>query len=180
MKWRASRPNSDQSVLDITLSNALDSRYANLSRRAFVSAMTRKLIGLTGIALAAEVMPFMVPRSHAQVEDPYCGLHGPLCGTGNCHNTGAQAVNRWVACCPKLVPPCIQKYQCCTYTDWCATTDRPYTPNGCGPAQSGTLWCSIFITKYWCTSVSCSGAYVSDNCGNTCGPPGNMAESWCG
>jgi hypothetical protein len=180
MKWFAIRRQPEQSTIDTVLSRALHARYANLSRRAFVSMVTRKVVGLTGIALAAEVLPFMAPVAHAQVSNPDCGLHGPKCNTGNCTNSGAQPVNRWVQCCPKLVKPCTQKYQCCTYTDWCATTPRPYNPSGCsGPGQSGTRWCSLFITNYWCTTVSCSGAYGDTSCGNLCGPPGKMSESWC-
>ena len=180
MKWFAiRRHHPDQSSIDSVVSNALHSRYAHLSRRAFMSVVTRKLIGLAGIGLAAEVLPFAIPDAEAQIYNPNCGLHGPKCGTGNCTNAGAQAVNRWVACCPKPVG-CTQKYACCTYTDWCSTSARPYTPTGCvGPAQSGTLWCSLYITKYWCTTVSCDGSFSTSSCGNTCGPPGNLAESSC-
>lgn len=179
MKWLTTRRHPDQSPIDSVLSHALQSKYANLSRRAFLSAVTRRLIGLTGIAVATEVLPFLVPAAQAQQHDPDCGLHGPKCDTGNCTKVGAEPMSRWVACCPKAVG-CTQKWQCCTYTDWCATTPRPYTPTNCvGPAQSGTSWCSVPVPHYWCTTSTCAGAFPTSSCGSTCGPPGNPGESWC-
>lgn len=148
------------SSLDRTLAITLGEAYGNLSRRSFLSVLTRKLIGLTGVAVAAEVLPFMAAPVRAapqyEIED-MCGLHGYRCDTGNC--SGGVAGRRWVQCCEAIhTSSCPTKWACCSYLDYCGPSELQHS--GCeGATPSGTSWCgpapNIF---YRCTLIECSSA----------------------
>lgn len=114
-------------AVDKVVSHALDNSFTNISRRSFLSLLTRKLIGLTGVAVAAEVFPYFVPRAEALVPTD-CGLHGWICTSGTPCNGGVVG-NKWVQCCQVPVP-CDWKYKCVSYVDYCGTRPGNW-PNGC-------------------------------------------------
>ena len=156
--------------LDAIVSRNLASRYGNLSRRSFLSGLTRKLIGLAGVSLAAEIFPYLASPAFADAPGgagPNCGLHGNPC-QGGC--MGGSAAASWQQCCK--VNCC---YQCCTYTDFCNppnTLPPPGWPHNCTGTASGTLWCRPpTLTLYICTMTACSGAYTTlSSCTSGCAP----------
>lgn len=156
-------PESDVgAAVDRAVSRALDRRYANLSRRSFLSLLTRRLVGLTGIVVAAEVFPYLASTAHAAFSE--CGLHGWICGTGNC--SGGTAGQTWVQCCE--LPQCPPKWKCCTYRDYCGTPPPNHPTNCQGVEPSGTLWCNN--GEYICTTIACAGNYSSpSSCTSGCG-----------
>lgn len=138
------------SALDRVVARNLASRYGNLTRRGFFSMATRKLVGLTGVALGVQMLPYLAEVARA---DNYCGLHGTLCG-GAC--TAPTQGIFWVACCP--TDTCPVSYTFCTYTDYCAA--NPIA--GC--VGSGHTWCNPDTLAYVCTMVGCAGTYSNPNC----------------
>jgi hypothetical protein len=145
------------SFLDNAISRTLGETYGNLSRRSFLSGLTRRLIGLTSVAVAAEVLPFLAAPVRAA--NPYevetlCGLHGYKCATGNC--TGGVMGRRWVQCCEAVRDSCPTKWSCCRYTDYCGPTELQHS--GCtGVTPGGTSWCGPAPnTFYRCTDVQCA------------------------
>lgn len=151
------------SSLDRAISNNLGETYGNLSRRSFLSVLTRKLIGLTNVVVASEVLPFLAAPVGAapqyEVEEN-CGLHGYICHTGNC--SGGVIGRKWVQCCEAVhTDSCPSKWACCTYTDFCGPTELQYS--GCtGVPPAGTSWCGPPPnTFYRCTSITCYGSPVA-------------------
>ncbi len=141
----SSRNEGDRSVADNTLSRALARRYGTLSRRSFLSVVSRKLVTLAGVPIAAQVFPYFASSAYAANED--CGLHGRIC-TPTC--TGGTNQLQWVQCC--ITQECPTKYKCCHYIDKCGTRWPTY-PSGCSGDASGTAWCSS--GEYICTILSC-------------------------
>jgi hypothetical protein len=145
------------SPLDDAISKSLGDMYGNLSRRSFLSAVTRKLIGLTNVVVAAQVMPFLAPLAKAAPQyavDERCGLHGYVCGPGNCQ--GGVVGHKWVQCCVADRDSCPSLYSCCQYTDYCGPEPLEYS--GCdGVPPSGTSWCGPPPNRsYRCTRIVCS------------------------
>jgi len=160
------RPSGGTSA-DQALSNVLARSYGNLTRRSFLSILTRRLIALAGVPLAAQVFPYFAGEARADI---YCGLHGYLCGTGNC--SGGSAGASWVQCCEAAAcPP--GTYMCCSYTDYCGTRPQNWGA-GCGGnyQQGSQAWCGQASGVYICTSVTCSGGHPSlFSCQQNCEVP---------
>jgi hypothetical protein len=157
------------SGVDSAISRALAKPYRQMTRRSFLSGVTRKLFAAAGVGLAAEVFPFFVQDAQASGPE-YCGLHGVPCAeVGACN--GGELGTSWVQCCPMPVsaPPCPTIYRCCTYVDRCSTTTQP--PQSCH--GSGTSWCRSPTDFYWCTEVLCTGEHNTlELCRSNCFPPG--------
>jgi hypothetical protein len=165
-----------RSSLDKAIAHTLGAAYGNLSRRSFLSVLTRRLIGLTSVVVAAEVLPFLatpVKAAPQYVVDDRCGLHGYICGTGNCRS--GVVGHKWVQCCEAAhyTGACPSKWSCCQYTDYCGT--EPLAHAGCtGFPPSGTSWCgSAPNTFYRCTKITCIENYNSmhdthDACKTAC------------
>lgn len=149
-------PNRSSSV-DHAIANTLDEAYGNLTRRSFLSMVTRKLIGLTGVVVASEVLPFLAAplKAAGQYEvEQDCGLHGYHCASGNCD--GGTPGRKWVQCCPaNHTDSCPTKWSCCTYLDYCGPVELEYS--GCqGVEPGGTSWCGPAPnTFYRCTWAEC-------------------------
>jgi hypothetical protein len=166
---------NDPSVLDGAVAKMLTTNYGQLTRRGFLSHVTRQLLNLAGVSVAAQVFPYFISDAEA-VPGNQCGLHGRTCRAGTLcatglPNTAAQAA--WVQCCK--VEKCNTDYRCCTYTDWCGLRPAGW-PDGCDPhinnATGTSSWCTM--GEYVCTQTSCSATYGSlktctDNCsGSSC------------
>lgn len=150
-KELSSRDVKEESPVDRVVAKALGNTYGQLSRRAFLSKVTRKILSISGFVIGAEIIPFLASEAHADVWNR-CGLHGWICGTGTC--SGGTIGAKWIQCCPP--PLCPNLFQCCTYTDYCGTRP-PGWGTGCdGATPSGTLWCGQAPGLYICTEVSCS------------------------
>src|SRR5690606_35215237 len=67
--------NRDEAALDSVMRQMLVDNYGQLTRRSFLSRMTRKLFALTGVSLAAQVFPYFAPEAQA-ASPTWCGLHG--------------------------------------------------------------------------------------------------------
>lgn len=160
----------DPSSIDLALAKALRGRYGQLTRRSFLSGVTRRMMALSGVTLAAQVFPYFVPEAHATGVGVMCGNHGYYCGTGNCTIGGdAAPKNWWKACCSIQVtaPPCPTVYMCITYTDYCGTQPTGW-PDHCGGVRSGTDWCSG-MGDYICTTTTPGPSYSTpDDCTNNC------------
>jgi hypothetical protein len=157
MSKQGETPN--QSAIDARLSRRLAKTYGTLSRRSFLSLLTRRVIGAAGVVLAAEVMPFW--PNDAMAQSVNCGLHGTVCNA-TCSKTGDMLA--WTQCCEL---GCGAWY-CCSYFDVCGTL-----PAGCN-SGSGTAWC-LNGQIYRCTIVECdtNHAYSSapecaGHCLNNC------------
>lgn len=146
--------------LDEAIGTMLAGAYGNLSRRSFLSVITRKVMTLAGVALAARALPYLIPEAHANIT---CGLHGRICGTNhpNCHGGTKQLC--WKQCCETAADTTqCSFWQCCVYSDYCGTR-----PKGCEPFGSGTPWCSD--GDYLCTTLDCSLVFESINtCATNC------------
>lgn len=139
------------SPLDAVLERVLARRYANLSRRSFLSVMTRKIITLAGVPVAAQVFPYFAPTARAST---VCGLHGYLCDQGACISAGTTPANFWVQCCDVSV--CPVTYRCCIYRDYCGTRPPNWGNSTClGSPPSGSEWCGAAPGEYVCTTVNC-------------------------
>jgi hypothetical protein len=144
---------ADRSPVDAAIANTLTRKFGMLSRRAFLSVATRKVLSLAGVAVASEVLPFLASDAYA-AEPTWCGLHGWICGTGNCSggSRGVGASARWVQCCQTGCGI----YQCISYWDRCSTTTPP-PASGCqgvSPPAGYPPWCgSDMSLKYVCTEV---------------------------
>jgi hypothetical protein len=155
-------------AVDIALGKLLQRNYGQITRRSFLSGLTRRAISVAGIGLASQVLPFMVPEAEAQVPGgpTACGLHGYIC-SGSCF--GGSSKLSWSACCqiPVSAPPCPQVWACCNYTDYCGT--RPVGwPFGCQGPIGGTSWCGGG-GDYICTTMSSGATYSSQpDCQNHC------------
>lgn len=57
--------NRDEAALDSVMRQMLVDNYGQLTRRSFLSRMTRKLFALTGVSLAAQVFPYFAPEAQA-------------------------------------------------------------------------------------------------------------------
>lgn len=157
--------------VDIVVGRALQTRYANLSRRAFLSSLTRKVFGLAGIGLAPQVFPYFVPNARAA--GMTCGLHGYDCDSATPCSGGSVGAS-WVQCCAR--PTCPATYKCCTYTDFCGTRASNWG-TGChgNYIQGAPAWCGNAPGQFICTSTVCGthiyGALSScerDCTGNSC------------
>ncbi len=135
------------SAVDRVVGQALARRYRNLSRRSFLSIVTRGAIRVAGVALAARILPYTVSTA---VADSDCGLHGRHC-VPPC--VGGSEQLAWKMCCGVGADAgeC-PYYQCCSYIDQCGAY-----PPGCGLLGSGTAWC--YSGNYICTVTSCMGFY---------------------
>jgi hypothetical protein len=152
-----------KSSLDETVSNALAHTYGNLSRRSFLSFMTRKLIGLAGVVVASEVLPYLASDAFA---DAGCGLHGFPC-SGGCGGGGVGT--SWVQCCP-VGTGSMCSYTCCRHTDYCGTQPEGW-PEGCTGHAEGIAWCGG-SGAYICTVSACSGTFGSVGmCSGACNGP---------
>jgi len=152
-------------TVDEAITGALAKTYRHLSRRAFLSSLTRKAIGLAGVAIAARALPLIVPEAQAQIQST-CGLAGRLCG-GACQ--GGAAEQSWMQCCPGPAGPgeC-PYYTCCSYQDLCAAS----RPAGCGALGGAVSWCSG-TDLYICTQFVCNGFYENQSsCSVGCAPAG--------
>lgn len=179
------------SWIDSWFGTMLASKHKYQSRRSFLSQMTRVAFGAAGVALASTVRPFAPKLAHGAntAANPWewCGLHGEVCGTGNCkcpvpgatHCTTASGMfATWVQCCPHPTSGC---YHCCTYTDmW---VDVPFTQVGCaGTHVNGTFWVGNNVPPgvspdYLCTIISCPSmptANVLADCATKCPSPGGF------
>lgn len=141
--------------LDATIARRLSVRYRSQSRRAFLSRVTRSLIGFAGVAVASEVLPFFASTARA---DTNCGLHGYLCSSGTTCSGGIPGY-AWVQCCS--TDTCPQSYSCCKYTDYCGTRPAGWGSNCGGTTPAGPSWCGSAPGAYLCTSVSCIASYGS-------------------
>lgn len=150
----------EQARVDVVLGNWLQRQYGQITRRSFLTGLTRKAISLGGISLAAHVFPFLVPEARAQAgTGALCGLHGYHCGSGTCH--GGTAAFAWTACCqiPVSAPPCPTIFACCSYLDFCGTRPQGW-PDGCAGPRAGSSWCAA-TGDYICTTSSCGATYQS-------------------
>jgi hypothetical protein len=141
----SSEENADRTGTDSALSKALAKRYGKLTRRSFLSVVTRKLVTFAGVPLAAQVFPYFVSTAHAANEN--CGLHGYIC-TAGC--TGGANQLMWVQCC--ITQECPTKYQCCKYIDKCGVRPAGW-PGGCIGDADGDAWCTS--GEYICTVTQC-------------------------
>ena len=147
-------------LVDEAITGKLSKKYRDLSRRAFLSFLTRKAIAVAGVAVAAQALPFLVPVARAQVST--CGLDGRTCASP-C--TGGIAQDAWVACC-QVGSGASCYFTCCFYTDLCQAS----LPSGCGSFGSGFPWCNG-SSLYVCTVIECSGQYASQSlCQSDCVP----------
>lgn len=151
----------EMSPLDDTLSRGLSSKFGNLSRRAFLSKLTRQIIGMTGVFVAAEFLPSIA------LADPGCGRHGWACGAinGNCQTTvpRATAHSSWVQCCE--IAGCPTQWVRCTYTDYCRTIQgAPFAPFNCTGPNTGISWCNgdANTVEFICTEMSCQSPGFTD------------------
>jgi hypothetical protein len=160
------RQTRTDSSLDTAVSQKLAKKYGDLSRRSFFSLATRQLIGVAGVTVASEFLPFMTNTAYAQTT---CALHGYVCDTTtSCR--GGTAGSHWMQCCEIGC----NIWQCCTYTDYCGTRLGTW-PAGCtGTIPSGTSWCGSAPGAYICTTVGCTGTTYStyascdQACSHTC------------
>jgi hypothetical protein len=164
--------NPDAQGVDALLGRVLRDSYAPLSRRSFLSALTRKIFALAGVSLVSEVMPFLATEARAADAPTWCGLHGWICESGTtCYGGTPRAT--WVQCCeiPTGTPPCPMVYTCCRYTDYCAPTRPSNWGTDChiGKQPCGLPWCGESGGMYLCTTVQCSGNYSTfPQCANGC------------
>ncbi len=153
--------------VEAALERALARRYANLSRRSFLSVMMRRIITLAGVPIAAQVFPYFARTANANT---LCGMHGYWCDHGACTSAGTTPANSWVQCCD--VAPCPVTYRCCTYKDYCGTRPPGWGNATClGRPPSGSEWCGAAPGEYVCTTVNCSPTVYSDltSCKLGCG-----------
>ena len=141
------------------------------SRRSFLSRATNILFGVAGAAVASKIPLFAGAPLEAKRFSPAdrkkfsgtqgenCGLHGYLCGYGNCNTgeTGTGYTRAWNACCSFPDQNNCPKWHCCTYEDWCSNTI--HNPLGCssaGTTVAGIAWCGVGGgLHYVCTDVYC-------------------------
>jgi hypothetical protein len=162
--------------VDEAISKTLSGRYGNLTRRGFLSGVSRSLLKLTGVTLAAQVLPFFPGKAQAQAYGDDCGLHGYTCGTGNCQQSSATVESwHWVQCCGYPVDPCTTAWQCRRYIDHCSNTF--HSPSGCtGNMDGGTpSWCNWYSAShphYVCTTSIATGPYYDniESCKSGCQP----------
>jgi hypothetical protein len=145
--------------IDTAVGRALQTQYANLSRRSFLSSLTRQVFGLVGVSLAAEVLPYLAAPAQAEGwGDGWtdCGLHGYVCdGTTTCSGSGGSLGASWVQCCEK--PLCPAFWKCCTYTDYCGTRPQNWGTGCYGNYIAGApAWCGGASGSYLCTIYSCT------------------------
>lgn len=153
---------SPTTAFDAAFSKALRKNYSQVTRRSFLSGLTRNIFSVAGIGVASQVLPFFAPEAKAQdwTQGAYCGLHGKIC-VANTQCYGGVVGYAWSACCkiPISTPPCPTVYVCCNYTDHCG--DPLPNFNGCiGPEPSGQSWCGAF-GFYRCTTFTCGASYNS-------------------
>lgn len=155
---------------DRFLARKLASRTRLVSRRMFLSKLTRNVFAVAGVAIAAKAGLFEIGRLQAgsasqnlsappanvmagpnpnPVPWEWCGLHGYVC-SNTCNGGGVvtytSAGYGWVQCCQN---PADSKWHCCKYQDECSLTD-PQNPNppdlrkGCqGIYPCGPMWCAM-------------------------------------
>jgi hypothetical protein len=149
-------------IVDAAIAKSLSTAYRDLSRRAFLSSLTRKAMAFAGVAVAAQALPFVIRDARAQTQST-CGLTGRLCGSP-C--TGGVGQLWWTACCLGGSGGGGQcsYYTCCTYQDLCAAS----FPAGCGRMGGGALaWCTSGV--YICTTVCCRGFFQDfASCNGSC------------
>jgi hypothetical protein len=163
-------------IVDQLVNKMLTTRFKHVSRRSFLSKLTRLAFGAAGVTVAARAALELRPAA-AQVPPPPpnapwasggwqgCGLNGFLCGTGSC-TPPANLVGggSWSKCC--FDPSCGFWFSC-TYNDMCGTVARTWNGSDCsgqGILYGATNWCTgttlpdgTLSQKYWCTVVACSG-----------------------
>jgi len=165
-------PKKQNKTWDGRLSRILKTKSRFESRRSFVSKFSRLLIGMTGVMLPGKARLFAgpaIPLTPKQITTNWnwCGLHGYICGTGNCNGgtTGSGYQRAWNACC---FDPATSCYKCCTYADRCSFTPPP-APFQCdGPTPSGPAWCGGAGNYYVCTVVTCATSGSATLAGCTC------------
>ena len=166
----------ESTVLDGALRDRLAQSYGNLSRRSFLAGLTRRVIALAGVMVAAEMLP-MPARGQEE-----CGRHGWKCGTGNCSASlnGAVQRDKWVQCCNSETD--CGKYLRCSFVDICRNSVQYgfFEDSGCEGPNGGMPWCGGMPYQFICTQSSCQ-PNVYDNI-FTCingfvGAPGNPGAS---
>jgi len=149
----------------------LRKKYGQLTRRSFLSAVTRKVFSLAGVGVAAQLLPYAAQEARAQSSmGALCGLHGFFCNASSPCSGGTPGA-AWVQCCQIDVqaPPCPTVFTCCTYRDYCGTRPQGW-PNGCaGTYVGGTNWCGTAPGDYLCTTINCALSYQNfQACQNNC------------
>lgn len=162
--------------LDSFTGTILKKNFKLESRRSFLAKMTRLTMGLAGISILQQVPLFAASPESSEAEKRlppdwnWCGLHGYICGTGNCSGgqAGTGSTRAWNACCFDQNSNC---WKCCEYIDQCGATI--HTAVGCsGVTPSGSKWCGANGGSYYiCTRISCRAQGVATqsacNCGTT-------------
>jgi hypothetical protein len=154
-----------EQIVDRIISRYLARRYPALSRRSFLSMLTRQAIRVAGITVAAEVLPFL--PSDAQAQSVGCGLHGYQCDWQTTCNSGDYGAV-WVRCCE--IPSCVTYWFCVAYRDRCGTQPPDWGTNCHGNYVKGSdAWCGAVEGDYICTDVTVQGMHTSQtSCNNSC------------
>jgi hypothetical protein len=149
--------------VDHALGRFLQTKFANESRRSFLSRLTRYAFGASGVTLAARAFLEVRQVGAGPVDGDswtYCGMNGRPCnsdcpkpGTGG-YPAGTMG-SSWTQCCRD--PRCNAWFPC-NYYDFCATTEPNLEACDSRRIPSGyPSWCGNATLAYWCTDISCSG-----------------------
>jgi hypothetical protein len=139
-----------------------------LSRRSFVWRAGRILFGIAGASVYSRIG--ITYAANPPTGDGGTDRAGTSCGnagyecSGSCATLGAVALN-WVRCCYVHM-----NWQCCTYTDHCASADSIGIASCRGSFEmSQPQWCGNAASAYVCTSIGCSGSYGTySECASAC------------
>lgn len=141
--------------LDKIIAAELSRHSRFISRRAFLSRLSKGVLALAGVSIAATIGLYEVPSAEAFEPPPaweQCGLHGYYCSP-TCNGGTSSLGYGWVQCCEN---PSTSQWYCCAYSDQCSAT--PVTVSGCkGTQPCGPKWYANPGSVYYiCTNASCS------------------------